>query len=431
MPTLHARPSAEYLRKQAKRTARARSIALADAQRFVASEHGFRTWADMMRHVASVRGEAIAVPPLLAAVRLGDLAAVRELLDQGVNPRIGDGRETPLHVAARRGPYALVETLIVGGALEWLADEAGRTPLEVARRGRARDRAAIIALLDRGAITDPSFRAAVGAIHSGDGASLARLLDAEPRLLRERILGPEPYRRAKRHQYFRDPKLFWFVANNPTIVERLPANIADIARIMIERGVDRADLDYALDLTMSSCSAREDGVQRTLMEALLAAGARATRETIEVCAAHRELEALAALLQFGEPMSAPIAAALGDLGALRDCLPVASRADLQSAFGLAVINANVEATRLTLAAGADVNAFLPVHAHSTALHDAAGRDDVALIDLLLAHGARTDAHDKLWDGTPLGWAMHAGNSAAQAALEAHAAGKRPGFGPER
>src|ERR1700682_1904285 len=156
MSGLPVRPSAEHLRKQAKRLARDRSLRLAEAQRLLANEYGFRNWAELMRHVAVARGE-----------------------EAGPSPRLADGRETPLHAAARRGPLALVETLIAGGALEWQTDAAGRTPLDVARRGRARQRSEIVALLDRSLIADPSFRAAVDAIHAGDVAALGRLLEDE------------------------------------------------------------------------------------------------------------------------------------------------------------------------------------------------------------------------------------------------------------
>ena len=355
--------------------------------------------------------------PLFAAVRAGDVGAVRRLLAAGENPRLDDGRETPLHAAARRGPLELVEALIEGGALTWQPDRAGRLPLDVARRGRARERAAIVRLLDQRFIADPSFRAAVDAIHSGDVAVLAKLLDAEPRLLRDRIMGPDVYRKVRRHQYFLDPKLFWFVANNPTLVERMAPNIVDVARIMIDRGVDQADLDYALGLTMTSGVAREQGRQLPLMHALLAAGARADRETIVVTAAHRELEALRALLDEGQPMTAPVAASLGANDELRALLPAADREDVQTAFGLAVINGHVESAQLALAAGADVDAYLPVHSHSTALHQAANDNNVGLIEFLLAHGARRDQRDTLWNGTPLDWANYFELAEAQAALE--------------
>src|ERR1700676_1173615 len=98
MPSLPARPSREHLRKQAKRVARERAVGLAGAQHAVAVDYGFSNWAELMRHVASVRGEAAAAPsPLFAAVRAGDVDTVRRLLAEGANPRLDDGRETPLH----------------------------------------------------------------------------------------------------------------------------------------------------------------------------------------------------------------------------------------------------------------------------------------------------------------------------------------------
>ncbi|MDB5070468.1 MAG: Ankyrin repeat-containing protein [Candidatus Eremiobacteraeota bacterium] len=418
MTSLPARPSREHLRKQAKRLARERYVGLAAAQRSLANEYGFSSWAQLMQHVADTRGEHAAPPsPLFAAVRAGDVAAVRRLIAEGANPRLDDGRETPLHAAARRGPVAVVEALIEGGAFEWQADRKGRLPLDVARRGRAPDRSAIIALLDRYAIADPSFRAAVDAIHAGDVFALAALLDAEPRLLREHVTSPDVYRRTPRHQYFLDPKLLWFVADNPTLVERMPANIADVARTIVERGADQADLDYTLELVMSSGAANEQGLQRPLMRVLLDAGARASGEAIEVAAGYRVIDALRALLEGGQPMTVPIAAALGEEQPLRQLLRGATREEVQTAFGLAVMNGHLDAAQLALDAGADVDAFMPVHTHMTALHQAAQDDNVALIELLLARGARTDQRDTIWDGTPLNWSTYFGKAKARAALE--------------
>ena len=68
---LPARPSKEHLRKQAKRLANDQSIALAVAQRRLASEYGLRSWADLMRRVDEVLGNGIAPvhSPLAAAAR--------------------------------------------------------------------------------------------------------------------------------------------------------------------------------------------------------------------------------------------------------------------------------------------------------------------------------------------------------------------------
>jgi peptide-methionine (S)-S-oxide reductase len=357
----------------------------------------------------------------MKAARAGDVDAVRRLLAEGANPRLGDGRETPLHAAARRGPPALVETLIAGGALVWQTDAAGRTALDVARRGRARERAAIVALLDRRAIADPSFRAAVDAIHAGDVVALERLLDAEPRLLRERIAEPQVYRAASRFDYFLDPKLFWFIANNPTLVTTMAPNIVDVARAMLARGIAQEDLDYTLALTMSGSAAREQGHQLPLVKLLIEAGARPSRDAIAAAACYRELDVLRALPAMGFPVDAPMAAALGENARLRDLITTAGAADVTAAFSFAVLNRNLEGVRVALDAGADVNARLTVHSHMTALHQAAGDDNVELIDLLMARGARLETRDTLWDGTPLEWAIHQNRPAARTALERAAA----------
>lgn len=455
MPELPARPSREHLRKQAKRLARDKSLGLAEAQRELAADYGAKTWAELMRRVDAARGSANALSPLAAAARTGDLAAVRHLIAEGqpiddggaragtplwqacasdasadvriavadallaagANPRRDNGGETALHVAASRGPLALVELLIRKGALEWQPDGKGRPPLAAARRGKAADKAAIIELLDRPVIRDPAFRAAVGALQRGDLPGLARLLDDHPQLLRERIIEPDCYREAGRPQYFGDPKLFWFIANNPTLMQRMPGNIVEVADAMIARGVDQADLDYALELVMTSSPAREQGLQAPLLERLLAAGATPTAKAIDMTLAHRELLPIEALLRAGHPMTAAIAAAFGQSDRLEELLPGASAEETQNAFGMAVINGHIEAARLALDAGADVNAFLPVHRHSTPLHHAAIDDNLELIGLLLARGARTDVADKLWNSTPLGWARHQGKSRAADYLE--------------
>jgi len=455
---LPARPSKEHLRKEAKYLAKARRLGLAEAQRKVAAAYGFGTWAAMIHRVDELRGgrQPAVLPPLAAAAQSGDVAAVRRLLMEGAsvdevpprgtgaalwqacasdapdearlaivdallvagaNPRRDGAGETALHAAAARGPLALVERLIRGEALEWQPDSEGRPAVALARAGEGRDKAAIIELLDRPVIRDPSFRAAVTAIHRGDAAGLARLIDAEPRLLRESIVEPECYRAASRFQYFRDPRLFWFIANNPTLVERMPSNMAEIARTMIDRSVDRADLDYALELVMTSSPAKEQGLQSPLVELLTAAGATPTGRAIVMTLAHCELEPIRLLLAGGLEMTAPIAAALGRIDRLPELLARASTAVVQEAFGLAAINNRKEAVRMTLDHGADPNGFMPVHRHCLAVHQAVLHDDVALMDLLTSRGARIDIPDKMWSSTPLGWAIHQGKTRVQAYLE--------------
>ncbi|MGC1336894.1 MAG: ankyrin repeat domain-containing protein, partial [Candidatus Binataceae bacterium] len=313
------------------------------------------------------------------------------------------------HIAARRGPLAMVEMLVRAGALGWYQDSAGKLPLDYARDGDAPDRDEIVTLLDRPVIRDPLFRRAVNTIHTGDLGALTALLDEHPNLLRDRPPEPDCYGQ----DYFRDPKLFWFIANNPTLMKTMPANIAELARAMIERGVARADLDYTLELVMSSAIAREQGHQGALMSLLVEAGATPTPHSIVIALAYRETEPIAALLERGHPLTAPIAAALGRSDRLAPLLAAASAEDRQIAFAMAVINAQVEPARICLDAGADPNAYMAIHAHCTALHSATVNDDAEMLKLLVERGARPDSRDKLWNDTPLGWAVHNNRSKAE------------------
>jgi ankyrin repeat protein len=446
------RPSREHLHKQAKRLARDEALGLAAAQRRLAIDYGAATWAELMRTVEAAQP----LSPLAAAAKAGDAATVQRLLRDGAppddasgdcgkplwqacasnasaaarlaivdalliagaNPRNDSTGETALHAAARRGPLAIVERLIVGNALEWQVDRKRRKPLAVARRSEAADREAIVALLDRDRIDDPSLRFAVKAVQRGDVARLARLLDAEPRLLHERALGHEAYRQATRFQYFRDPKLFWFIANNPTLKKRMPDNMVEVAETMIARGVEQADLDYALELVMTSAMAREQKLQAPLVRCLMTAGAVASPHAIDMTLGHWELEPVRLLLANGQPMTAPIAAAFGAVDKLPALLRSATSDEIQRALGLATINRQTEAARLALDAGADPNGFLPVHAHSLPLHQAVLDENLPLMQLLVERGARIDVPDTLWGSTPLGWAIHQNKARARAWLEA-------------
>jgi ankyrin repeat protein len=61
------------------------------------------------------------------------------------------------------------------------------------------------------------------------------------------------------------------------------------------------------------------------------------------------------------------------------------------------------------------------HAHSTPLHQAtlAGHD--AVVRLLVERGARLDIQDAIYQSTPLGWAMHGGQTEIENYLRAHGA----------
>ncbi|HLK24896.1 MAG TPA: ankyrin repeat domain-containing protein [Caulobacteraceae bacterium] len=428
---LPANPSEEHLRKEAKRLARSAGLRIAAAQRRLAHEYGHDNWAKLMAHVR----DAGAAPAIVVAARAGDLAEVERLiaagaavdavgtplwqacsadapaevriaiverlLGAGAHPRTGSPHDTvPLHAAARHGPWALVALLIKHGAAFWQDDSKGRTAIDYARDGIAPDKDEIIRKLSRPVIDDPAFAAAVAAIQSGDLVGLERLLDAHPDLTNRRAIEPDCYPQ----DYFRDPKLFWFVANNPDAMAAVPSNMPDIARALAARGVEQRDLDYALELLVSSSPATWQGRQGDMVAVLLDLGAHATRGAVLMALGHKLREPVRMMLRRGLPLDAVVAAGLGDTAALGALLGRTSADDRQAALTLAVVNGEHEAARLCLAAGADAAGPMAVHAHSTPAHQAVANDDVAMLSLLVEYGARLDVADTMWRGTPAGWA---------------------------
>jgi len=66
--------------------------------------------------------------------------------------------------------------------------------------------------------------------------------------------------------------------------------------------------------------------------------------------------------------------------------------------------------KLLINAGADVNAYLDsnsgFHYHATALHQAVYSGSLESVKILVEAGASLAAEDKIYKGTPLGWAMY-------------------------
>jgi peptide-methionine (S)-S-oxide reductase len=317
----------------------------------------------------------------------------------------------------------MVELLIRHNAKTWQSDKDGKLPIDYARTGVAPDKDAIVHLLDRPVIDDPHFRAAVNAIHAGDVAALRQLLTDHPNLSRDRAVEPDCYLST---DYFGSPKLLWFVANNPTLMKTMPVNIVNVAETIIDAGVDESDLNYTLELVMTSDPARDQGLQIPLMDLLLTRGATVTDHAVDITLGHALLEPVQVLLSRGYTMTLPMAAGLGrveELKRLLDARTDDARAssrlngELHRALSLAVINRQVECAKLCLDAGADVNDFLIVHVHSTPAHQAAVNDDVTMLELLVSRGARLDVKDTLWGSTPLGWASYMGKRGAERYLK--------------
>jgi ankyrin repeat protein len=273
-------------------------------------------------------------------------------------------------------------------------------------------------------ISDPVFREAVSAIDTGDVGALERLLAAHPRLVRERIEYGEGY--------FQRPYLLWFVAENPVRNGSLPENIAHVAATIVmsarRAGVEslREQLDYALGLVSSGRVARECGVQDELIDLLAAVGAEPDGALVAALA-HRELAAAERLLAHGARLTL-LAAVCTDRSA--DVTPLAQTAgpaERQLALAGAALYGRPRSLATLIDLGVDVNAYSPdaFHPHATALHHAVDSGSLDAVDVLARAGASLTAKDRVFEGTPLGWAEHIGRAEIAAYLrdrEANPAG---------
>ena len=198
---------------------------------------------------------------------------------------------------------------------------------------------------------------------------------------------------------------------------KLPKNIVEIAKVIIDAGVDGSSLNEALGLVATGCVPRECGVQIDLINLFCDEGADPNRAS-EGAAAHGELEALRRLLTRGAELSLAIAAALGRTDDAYHLLSHATRDERHLALALAAQFGRAEIVRLLLDAGEDANRFNPVgaHSHSTPLHQAALGGHFDVVKLLVERGAELDIKDILFGGAPADWAEHGGKKEVETYL---------------
>ena len=267
-------------------------------------------------------------------------------------------------------------------------------------------------------IEDPIFRHAVDLLDAGDVAGLRAHLRQHPNLVRQHVT-------FEGGNYFRNPTLLEFVAENPIRHGTLPANIVALAEVILDAGLNvklnanaaQSAIDETLGLVSTGRVPRECGVQIPLIELLCNHRADPNRAMLPAVA-HGEFEAVHALIKCGASVTLPVAAALGRIEDFRRLLPHADNEDRHRALALASQFGHIEIVKLLLDAGEDPNRYNPIHSHSTPLHQAAlaGHDD--LVRLLVERGARVDLKDVLWKGTPADWAHHAGKTELEAYLRA-------------
>lgn len=251
-------------------------------------------------------------------------------------------------------------------------------------------------------IEEPVFRRAVELIDSGDVERLREHLHRHPNLMREHV-------EFEGGNYFSHPTLLEFVAENPVRNGKLPERILEVARVILDAGVEPSSLNETLMLVATGSVPRECGVQAALIDLLCDRGADPD-SAVECAAVLFEMKAVTALLQRGARVTLPIAAAMGDVPKSGALLADADPSQRHLALALAAQYGHAEVVRMLLDAGEDPNRFNPVggHSHSTPLHQAAGNGHLEVVKLLIERGANPQVKDILFGGTPAGWAAHGG-----------------------
>lgn len=261
-------------------------------------------------------------------------------------------------------------------------------------------------------IDDVIFRRSVDLLDAGDVAGLRAHLATFPDLIHRHVV-------FEGGNYFRSPTLLEFIAENPIRRGSLPANIVEVATVILDAGAGPSSVNETLGLVCSGMVVRQCSVQVPLIDLLCDRGADAD-SALMAAAVHGEFEAVHALLRRGAHLTLPLAAALGREEDARRVLAAAGSEDRHRALALAAQFGHVGVVRLLLDAGEDPSRYNPVgaHSHSTPLHQAAlaGHGEVAR--LLVERGALLDRKDTMWQGTPADWANHGGQTEMEIYLRA-------------
>jgi hypothetical protein len=262
---------------------------------------------------------------------------------------------------------------------------------------------------------DALFRQAVAAVDSGDENVLKKLLDQYPDLATRRLNAPGKWLTDvipdALNGFFKDPYLLWFVAEDAVRNNFLPANIADIAAIIIEKAKTETtnfqeQIDYALKLVAWSGVAHKCGVQIGLLDVLVNAGASADGVSDDALV-NANFDAARYLIHRGANLTLPTALCLEEWSAA-DTLAVGATEDQkQISLVLAALNGKAEAVQRAITYGADINKpSNHLYSHGTPLHHAVWSGSVDTVKVLVNAGASLDTRDTDFDGTPLGWALY-------------------------
>jgi ankyrin repeat protein len=245
---------------------------------------------------------------------------------------------------------------------------------------------------------DSKFEQAADAIVSGDIATLRRLLDETPELIRQRS--------SREH---RSTLLHYVSANGiEDFRQRTPPNIVDITRLLLDAGADvNAESDAyrghstTFGLAATSVHPEVAGVQIELMELLLERGAiieRIAGEAVRACLANGRPRAARFLATRGAFLDFENAAGVGDLDRVKELVATTSKEKLERGFVWACGYGYGDVVRFLLDYGVDPAVGAGVD--MTGLHLAAHEGQLDIVKLLLAHGAPLEVKN-VYGGTAL------------------------------
>ena len=259
-------------------------------------------------------------------------------------------------------------------------------------------------------ITDATFRRAVDLLDAGDVPGLRAHIRRHPDVVHRRVV-------FEGGNYFRNPTLLEFIAENPARRGTLPPNIVDVANVILQAGVTQSARDETLALVVSSNVAHKCGAQAPLIDLLCDYRADPSSAT-RTAATYAEFDSVKALIRRGAPVDLPLAAALGRMEEAYRLLPSSSPEERHWTLALASQFGQVEIVRMLLDAGEDPNRYNPVggHSHSTPLHQAAANGNGDLVRLLVERGPKLDWKATMWQATPAEWARHEGIKEVEAYL---------------
>ncbi|MEA2164751.1 MAG: hypothetical protein QOK37_2878 [Thermoanaerobaculia bacterium] len=258
------------------------------------------------------------------------------------------------------------------------------------------------------------FELAVDSVVSGDITTLARLLRANPELIRERSLRPH-----------RATLLHYIGANGvENDRQKTPANADEVARMLIDAGADvdaEADMygggSTTLGLVASSIHPARAGLQSALIETLLDAGAAidglpGNWQPIMAAAVHAHSGAVETLARRGARLNVASAAAAGRLDVVAkrvreggdespatSGLPKEWKGQMELAFIWACQFGRRSIVEFLIDNGVELNA--QDSQGETALHWAAHYGHVEIVRLLVDRKAPLEAKNN-YGGTVLG-----------------------------